>query len=300
MLRFIEDGTAIVFGGFSENVLIAYAWGYLRKSEEDRKRMHITQIVVSEQYRDQGIGRRLLANMQEYAKEKNWYGMELNVHRQNYNARKFYERNGFICEKLFLIKNHIKTLESTVKFFVGGIDMYLIDGNLILRAMEREDNELLKTMINSPEIERNVVGWSAPSSNEKQMTWYENIMSSDTDIKYIIEVEKKAVGMAAITQIDFKNSNADLNIKIANGNDKRKGIGYRTIKLLKKYVFEELNLHCLTADIIEDNAASRGLFEKSGFQLEGICRNRVYKGGVYHNLCKYSILKEEYLRGDKQ
>ncbi|NBH32795.1 hypothetical protein D3Z58_04330 [Clostridiaceae bacterium] len=61
--------------------------------------------------------------------------------------------------------------------------MYLIDRNRILRAMEREDNELLKAMINNPEMERNMVGWLVPSSNEKQMIWYENTMSSDTDFK---------------------------------------------------------------------------------------------------------------------
>ena len=174
--------------------------------------------------------------------------------------------------------------------------MLLIDGNLRLRAIERKDNELLKEMINSPEMEEKVVGWSVPTSDEKQQKWFETTLQERDNIKYIIELKGTAVGMAAITKIDYKNSHANVDIKIANEKDKRKGLGFCTIKLLKRYAFEELNLHCLTAGILEENTASRRLFEKSGFVLEGMRRNRVYKGGCYHSICDYSILKEEYVR----
>lgn len=173
--------------------------------------------------------------------------------------------------------------------------MYLIDDTLVLRAIEKEDNGLLKEMINNPEIEKMVVGWSFPASDMRQDKWYENTIFNNGEVKYIIEYNGVAVGMAAITRIDFKNSTANIDIKIANEENKKQGIGYRTVSLLKKYSFEELNLHCLTASILEENIASRKLFEKSGFVLEGKRRNRVYKAGTYHNLYDYSILKDEYV-----
>lgn len=173
--------------------------------------------------------------------------------------------------------------------------MYLIDENLVLRAIEKEDNVLLKEMINNPEVERMVIGWSFPVSDEKQYKWYENTISDNREVKYIIEYEGNAVGMAAITNIDYKNSTANIGIKIASERNRKQGIGYRSIRLLKRYAFEELNLHCLAARILEENIASRKLFEKSGFVLEGKRRNRIYKAGVYHNIFDYSILKDEYL-----
>lgn len=174
--------------------------------------------------------------------------------------------------------------------------MILIDGNIVLRPIEKTDNELLKRMINDPEMEKNVVGWSFPSSNEVQMNWYDKVIFSKSDARYMIEIDGNTIGMVGLTGIDFKNSTATINIKIGSDEYKNQGIGYRTIMLLVKYAFEELNLHCISASILEYNIASIKLFEKCGFSFEGKRRNRVYKGGKYHNLCDYSILKEEYIK----
>lgn len=179
--------------------------------------------------------------------------------------------------------------------------MRLVDGNLVLREIEQEDNAFLKGMINSPEMESLVGGWSFPVSEMAQQRWYEHICMDGNNVRYIMEFEGTPVGMASITGIDWKNSVAELNIKIADVKDKGKGIGYRTIRLLEKYSFGELNLHCLYAVVLEENAPSRRLFEKCGFVMEGKRRGRVYKGGRYHCLCDYSILKEEFSNeGDRQ
>lgn len=174
--------------------------------------------------------------------------------------------------------------------------MILIEGNITLRAIEKKDNELLKRMINDPEIEEKVGGWSFPSSNEKQEQWYLSIITnnSPTIVRFAVEVDKECVGMAALHEIDYKNSNAGIDIKLISG-VRGKGIGYRVIKLLEKYAFEELNLHTLISEVIEDNVASRRTFEKAGFSLDGIMRNHIYKGGKYHGQCSYSILKDEYI-----
>lgn len=47
--------------------------------------------------------------------------------------------------------------------------MILKGEKVILRAIEREDQEFLKEMINDPELEKLVVGWSFPVSLEMQM-----------------------------------------------------------------------------------------------------------------------------------
>ncbi len=174
--------------------------------------------------------------------------------------------------------------------------MNLISGSIVLRAIEEDDNEVLKALINDPDVESKVGGWSFPSSTEKQMQWYRAVTagSDPSTVRFAVDVDGICVGMAALHGIDYKNSNAAVDIKLvesARGN----GIGYRVIKMLEDYSFQELNLHVLVSEVLEDNMPSRGTFEKAGFTLDGIMRNRIYKNGRYHGQCSYSLLKEEYL-----
>lgn len=171
--------------------------------------------------------------------------------------------------------------------------MLLIDKEIVLRAIEEKDGTLLKEMINDPELEYMVLGWSLPVSERRQREWINNLSSND--MKFIIEVNETAIGMASVTSVDYKNSLASVNIKIKSNSDKGKGHGTRTINLLINYCFNELNLNCLTASILEYNTASQKLFEKCGFIKEGTLRSRIFKRGCYHNVYTYSLLRDEFL-----
>lgn len=169
--------------------------------------------------------------------------------------------------------------------------MILGESGIILRAIELEDASFLKSMINDPDIERMVLGWSFPVSTIRQIEWIQNLPIEN--MKYIIDFENQAVGLASISSLDYKNSVANLNIKIM-GENRGEGIGTKVIKLLVEFAFNELNLNCLTANILEYNNSSIRLFERCGFKQDGILRSRIYKGGVYHNILVYSVLRDEF------
>ena len=175
--------------------------------------------------------------------------------------------------------------------------MLLVDDDIVLRAIEEKDANLLQEMINDPEMENMVLGWSLPVSAKRQVEWINSLKADD--LKFIIEVNMIAIGMASISSLDFKNSVANLNIKIKSNEYKGKGIGTRTIRVLIKYCFDELNLNCLTANILEYNNLSQKLFEKCGFKNDGILRSRIYKRGKYHNILSYSLLRSEYQRCER-
>ena len=170
--------------------------------------------------------------------------------------------------------------------------MILRDDKVLLRAIEEEDAQILMDLINDPEIENAVYGWSYPVSLSAQKKWIVNLRN-DSTVRYAIEFERKMVGVAIISLIDMKNRTANMNIKLLKS-ARGKGVATRTVNLLMQYCFEELNLHCLTANVIERNSDSRKLWEKLGFQQDGVLRDRVYKNGKYHNAIAYSLLKEEY------
>lgn len=169
--------------------------------------------------------------------------------------------------------------------------MFLQEEDIVLRAIEMEDWEILKSLINSPEVESSVVGWSKPVSTHEQQQWI-NHLSQDKNIRYMISYKSETVGMACISSVDHKNSVANLNIKLLP--EKRKlGIGAKVISLMCQYCFNELNIECITANILENNVGSRKLFTKCGFTQEGVLRHRVYKHGAYQNLVVYSLLRNE-------
>ena len=60
------------------------------------------------------------------------------------------------------------------------------------------------------------------------------------------------------------------------------------------YAFNELNLNCIYGTVLEYNYLSRKLAKRCGLKEEGVLRNRIYKGGKYHNLIANSIIKEDF------
>lgn len=174
--------------------------------------------------------------------------------------------------------------------------MNLVYEDIVLRAIEHDDKNLLMEMINDPEIEKMVVGWSFPVSTHQQINWINNVNNDKNSVKYIIDVKGiGAVGLASLTSIDYKNGIANVNIKLKNDKNIRgKGIGYKVIRKISEYSFNELNLNCLVANILKYNTASQKLFEKCGFVLEGTLRSRVYKNGSYQDLLSYSLLRSEF------
>ena len=86
--------------------------------------------------------------------------------------------------------------------------MNLKGKNVFLRAIEKDDLEFLRNMMNDSELESKVVGWSFPISKFEQEKWYENQLSNRNNIRLIVEVENKKIGLATVHDIDWKNRKA--------------------------------------------------------------------------------------------
>ncbi len=176
--------------------------------------------------------------------------------------------------------------------------MILFDDAVTLRAIDEDDAPVLFEMINDPEIESSVVGYSYPVSLSQQKKWISDL-KNDSTIHYAVDYENELVGVVSVSSLDFKNRCGDLNIKLIH-KVRGKGVATRAMNLLINYCFEELNLNCICADVLEENDASNGLWKKLGFHFDGLLRQRVYKNGKYHNLCLYSLLRDEFYERNRK
>ena len=168
-----------------------------------------------------------------------------------------------------------------------------VRGDLVtLRAIEPTDATLLRELINDPEIENMLGGWSFPVSQSAQKDWIDGLTHEQNTLRCIIETEtpREAIGTVILSSIDLKNGNAEVHLKIASGSPRGKGYGTDAIRAIVRYGFSELRLRCIYANIVEYNEPSVKLFKKCGFELDGVLRERLYKNGKYINILVYSIL----------
>ena len=171
-----------------------------------------------------------------------------------------------------------------------------IEGKLVtLRAIEKEDLEFMRNMMNDSEMENLVVGWAFPVSKYQQEKWYENNIQNQNNLRFIIENKgKEALGLATLTNIDWKNRKATHGIKLANKENRTKGIGTDSVMAIMRYAFDELQLNRLNGSWFEMNIASKTMYTKCGWQEEGRLREYVYKNGNYRDLITVGILKSDY------
>lgn len=176
--------------------------------------------------------------------------------------------------------------------------MNIYGSKVILRSMEPEDMDMLQEMINDPDIEGMVGGWSYPVSRYEQMKWYESVVCDKQNLRFIIEEKntREALGMMGLMEIDWKNRTAESAIKLKKDAPKRQGYATDAEFTLMQFAFESMQLHRLSAEILEYNTASIALHEKCGARREGLKREAVFKKGKYHNVVCYGVFYEDFLK----
>ena len=174
--------------------------------------------------------------------------------------------------------------------------MIIKNGCAILRPIEERDCELLKFMINDPDIESGTIGWHYPISEIQQREWMRSFKNNDSEIRLMIELtNQKTIGLVSLTNIDWKNRTAAPGYKIsASAEDRIRGDMADALTGLFNYAFNELGMNCLYSTILEDNTFSRKLSKKFPWKLEGVLRQRIFKVGTYKNLIASSMLREEF------
>ena len=162
--------------------------------------------------------------------------------------------------------------------------------NINLRLVEEKDLEKLVEWRNSDEMYQVFYEFPIPMSGQKE--WFGRHLSSG-DLLFIIECSTSAIGTVGLQNIDLRNRHAEFGrFMIPDIQYRNKGYGYQAVRLILEYSFDHLNLNRVYLDVLEYNSAAISLYEKMGFEQEGIKQKHIYKNGRYHNLICMSLLKE--------
>lgn len=152
----------------------------------------------------------------------------------------------------------------------------MIENEIVLRAPEPEDIDMLYRWENDPEI-WHVSNTITPFSKYILEKYIENAHLDIYQVKQLrlmIDVKEnrthtRTVGAIDLFDFDPYHNRAGVGILIGDKSDRNKGIATLALKKFIDYCFNTLQLHQLYCNITKGNEDSLKLFRKCGFRITG-------------------------------
>jgi diamine N-acetyltransferase len=149
--------------------------------------------------------------------------------------------------------------------------------NIVLRALEMEDIDLLYTWENDRDIWR-VSNTLTPFSRYILERYMENSyqdIHQAKQLRLMIDAafendHFRTVGAIDLFDYDPFHLRAGIGILIGKTVDRQQGIATHALQELIKYSFDTLQLHQLYCNVTADNLASLQLFRNAGFEDAGV------------------------------
>lgn len=151
--------------------------------------------------------------------------------------------------------------------------------------------------LNDPEVTRYLEVGRVRSTRESVQRYVEKFTHSASDLLLAIRQvgTNQHLGNVTLNNIDWTVRTGHLGVLI--GRKEWWGTGYalEALRLLITYAFQELKLHKVTAGAVIDNVPSIIMLKKLGFKTEGVFRQEKLVEGVYRDVVRLGLLREEFL-----
>jgi RimJ/RimL family protein N-acetyltransferase len=166
-----------------------------------------------------------------------------------------------------------------------------------LRELAREDIPV----VNRWRQDRDLVdGLGAPAryiTEEVDHAWFEDYLRRrgiDVRCAILLDGEPDPIGLASLTGIDPVHRRGEFHLLIGRRDLHGRGLGRDATRQMLRHAFHDLNLHRVFLSVLSSNAAAIRLYERAGFQREGLARQAAYKRGRYEDLVEMAILSREF------
>lgn len=171
---------------------------------------------------------------------------------------------------------------------------------VVLRAMRREDLELLCQFNN--DVETELAGGGDPPMPQS----LERLQAEfDADVArggrngagFAIEADGRFIGQCALFNFQETNRTAELGITIGDKACWGRGYGADAVRVLVDYGFRLRNLNRIFLQVNGANARAQAAYRKAGFVEEGRLRSHVWSAGRFDDLIIMGLLREEWAAG---
>lgn len=161
-----------------------------------------------------------------------------------------------------------------------------IDVSIIARW--QLDNQYLRLLDANPAYPKNevqIADWMREGQRGRDNFLFGIRMMSSDDL----------IGFVELGEVLWTHRNGWLAIAIGEREYRGRGYGYEAMGLILDFVFRELNLHRVQLTVFSYNEAAVRLYEKLGFQREGIFREHLERDGQRYDMYLYGLLKHEWV-----
>jgi RimJ/RimL family protein N-acetyltransferase len=170
-------------------------------------------------------------------------------------------------------------------------------GNLFLRKISKQDAKFIFTCLNNKELTSYLsLGPLKTFENAKRLIKdYLRYWDNFIQFNYIIELrgdKRESIGSISLWNINWKHRRAQIGIWLIP-TFWHKGLGEKSLTLIKNVGFYHLKINRLEAYIAVDNKRSISLFKKCGFIEEGTLNQYLNFYGNFHDAVILSCLKNE-------
>lgn len=169
------------------------------------------------------------------------------------------------------------------------------EGSLVrLRPREESDAEAFYRWINDWQTVK-FLGQRYPRSMGFERDQMLNSAMGYGESHFIIETlaDAKAIGWLGLHAATGEDRSATLGIAIGEHDFLEGGYGTDAMRTACRVAFDVMNLNRVDLTVYDWNERAIRVYEKVGFQHEGILRDGIFKAGRWNNLVLMSILRGE-------
>ncbi len=171
-----------------------------------------------------------------------------------------------------------------------------VGSRIYLRPLTREDAAAVVPWVNDSEVTRTLAIGSAAVDRQTEEVFIEKMNASGHDALFGIVVQRtdQLVGSAGLHQIDFRHRRASFGIMIGEKRAWGKGYGTEATALVVDYAFRQLHLNRVQLHVYEYNPRGIRVYEKVGFQREGVLRQEHFYDGRSWDTLVMAMLRENW------
>lgn len=176
---------------------------------------------------------------------------------------------------------------------------------VILRPFQENDWEKMAALLGEPEL-RKLTGSASddeeaerPDTPEEINTirqWYQsrNDQTDRLDLAIIDRQDGAIVGEVVFNEYEEELGNVNFRILMGQAGCNR-GLGTEAVSLFIKYGMTVLGIHKIELEVYSFNPRAERVYQKAGFQLEGIKRESFRYNGEYIDTKLYGMLQKDYI-----
>ena len=166
-------------------------------------------------------------------------------------------------------------------------------GAVTLRPIGLEDMNRVLAWRNLPEVSAYMYT-DHHITDAEHARWFAGAMSDETKRYWIIELDGEPVGLANLYDIQRLQKRAYWAFYLADDRVRGKGVGSATERFVLRHVFEGLGLDKLCCEVLASNEGVVKMHQRYGFQVDGVLRRHVIKGGERVDVVTMSLLREDW------